>query len=64
MDTDTWGVMVVNEEQPSVAAEPEMLSDGSGEFLSIMAFILVATIVIGIICGVTIIVAALLRPYG
>ena len=55
---------MVNEEQPSVAAEPEMLSDGSGEFLSIMAFILVATIVIGIICGVTIIVAALLRPYG
>lgn len=53
-----------DEEQPSVAGEPEMVSDGSAEFLGVMGFGLVVAIVTGGLCVAARVVIHVLRAYG
>lgn len=56
--------MVKDEEQPSVAGEPETLSDGSGEFYGALAFGLLIVIVAGGIGVAAVTVIHVLKVYG
>ena len=57
--------MTNDEEQPSVAGEPEMLSDGSEEFLGVMGFSLIVAIVTGGLCvAAMVVVIHLLEVWG
>ena len=53
-----------DEKQPSIAGEPEVVSDGSGDFTEVMAFGLIVFIITGGLCALAATVIHVLEVYG